>query len=347
MEAGNLAEAYDFLPPVYQADVDSLLHEFAEKMDADVWSSLIETSRKSIEVLKTKKDMILALDLIRDRPEAGAYRKHWDAAIHLLETLAQSDAADLKTLKQIKAESLLPGKASPILQQLDAIGMTLGANLARQFAGMTVTPVRSEGAVQIVAIRGPGDEMPTEFEYVQHDGRWLPKTIVEHWNEGIASDREWLAKLPERIKVVKPRLLDALSQANQVLDQLQAATNREEFERAAGPAILSLAMTWPGIQSMARQAMSGQTEAPAVTISINRELTDAELTKLVTEVLTPLRESGSDYTLLANDGRTLCRLVKITDSDALRARLESHFNVPADDVQLDRQTSTIKVELVP
>jgi hypothetical protein len=347
LEAGNLADAYDFLPPAYQSDLDGLLHEFADRMDPEVWSRLIGTARKGIEVLRTKKDFIMALDLFRDRPEVEPYRKHWDSTLQLAATFAQSDAAELSKLKQATARALLPGRASPMLQQFDAIGLALGANLARQFAGVTVTPVRTEGAEQIVALRGPNDEQPTEIAYVQVDGHWLPKSLVEHWNEGIAADREWLEKLPGRIKTVKPRLLEALSQADDILDQLQAAENREQFEQAAGPAILSLAAAWPNLQSLARQAVAGQGGLPHVTISINRELTERELSKLVETILKPLQESGANYTLLANDSRTICRLTRISDVASLRESLASYFSIPADDVKFDREAAAITVELAP
>lgn len=347
LEAGNLAEAYDFLPPTYQSDVDALLHEFADRIDPEVWSRLIETCRKSLEVLKTRKQEILALDLFRDREESEPYRKHWDSSLQLLRTLVDSDAAELSKLKQISVRSLLPGKASPAptLQQFDALGLALGTNLARQFAGVTVTPVRTEGAVQVVAIRGPNDEQPVEFSYIQHEGRWLPKSLVEHWNEGIKADRAWLDKLPERIKIIKPRLMEALSQTDEILDQLLAADNREQFEQAAGPAILSLATAWPNLQLMARQAVSGETELPHASISINRELTEAELTRFVAAVLKPLQESGSDYTVLANDGRTVCRVMRISDVVLLQASLATHFKIPAASVQLDRDASKINIDL--
>ena len=83
------------------------------------------------------------------------------------------------------------------------------------------------------------------------------------------------------------------------------------------------------------------------TISINRELTERELTNLVATILKPLRESGTDYTLLSNDGRTLCRLARISDIASLRESLATHFSIPAEDVTFDPDSSTIKVELAP
>jgi hypothetical protein len=346
LEAGDLAKAYDFLPPKYQADVDSLVHEFAERMDEDLWLKLVATARKSLELLRTKKKQILELDLF-GRSEADPYRKHWDSTLELLTSFANSDAASLEKLKLVDVKSLLPGKStSPsALKSLDAFGLALGANLAKQFEGVTVTPVRTEGDVQIVALRGPNDDKPTEIAYVKQDGRWLPKSLIDQWPIGIAADREWLAKLPERILVVKPKLLDALVQTDEMLDRMLAANNREEFEQAAGPAILSLAMAWPNLRQLAQQAVAGQSETPPITISINRELTESELNKLVETILKPLRDSGCDYTLLANDGRTTCRLLRVTDVESLRKNLATHFLLKDDNVGFDQDASTIKVDL--
>ncbi len=345
LEQGNLAEAYDFLPPSYQADIDGLIHEFANRMDPEVWSRLIGTARKTINVLKTKKELILDLDLFRNRPEVEPYRKSWDSSLEILSHLSNSDAAELASLKNVTARSLLPGKASATPQQFDAIGLALGANLARQFAGVTVTPVRTDGTEEVIAIRGPTDEEPAEVAYVKHDGRWLPKSLVDHWDEGIKADRVWLEKLPARIKVVKPQILEALSQADEILDQLAAASNREQFEQAAGPAILSLATAWPNLQLLARQAMTGESTLPSVTITINRQLSEAEAGKFTATVLKPLNEAGSDYTFLANDGRTFCRLQRIDDMIALQVTLATYFKVPAADVKYDRDASTITIDL--
>ncbi|MEI8379948.1 MAG: hypothetical protein WCJ09_07460 [Planctomycetota bacterium] len=345
LEAGKLAEAYDFLPGSYQSDLDGLLHDFAGKMDPEIWSRLTGAARKTIAFLKSKKEFLLELDLFRNRPEAEPYRQHWDSTLTLLTSLVEDDASDLAKLKQITLRSLLPGKSSA--GTLDVLGQAIGANVSRQFAGVTVTPVRTNGAEQVVAIRGPHDDKPTEFVYVKHDGKWLPKSLVERWDAGIKEDREWLARLPERIKAIKPKLLDALSQADEVLDQLQSAADKQQFEQAVGPAILQMASAWPGMVSLFRQTVAGQEEMSQLSIKINRELTESELSKLVANVLKPLRESGSNYTLLANDGRTLCRITHVSDVAKLRQSLATHFSLPIDDVPLDRDEATIQIKLTP
>ena len=346
LEAGNLTDAYDFLPPRYQSDVDGLIHLFADKVDPEIWSRLVRTMRKGISILRTRKEDFLALDLLRDHPRADVYRSQWDPTLELLQTVFQAETVELSNLKKTTARSMLSGKTSAIPHWHD-FALALGSDLSRQFAGVTVTAVRSRGEEQVIAIRGPDDEQPIEVTYVKHDGHWLPKSLVESWAPGIESDRAWLEKLPERMKVVKPRILDALNDADQILDQLAAAGTREEFQQAAGPAILSLAASWPNLRALARQSMTGQAEPMQVVVAINRELTEQEQTRLVAEILDPLRESGNDYTLFANDGRTICRLSGINNPESLRTDLATHFALPVTDVAFDEQTARISIELAP
>ena len=56
-QEGRFDDAFDFLPPSYQADVDQLLHSFAEKMDADLWSRSFDLLAKVAKVLKSKKKL--------------------------------------------------------------------------------------------------------------------------------------------------------------------------------------------------------------------------------------------------------------------------------------------------
>ena len=345
IQRGDLAAAYEFLPPTYQSDVDGLVREFALQMDAEVWARLFGTLRKSVAVLRTKKTFILELDLFANRPEYEPMRKHWDEAVSLLDQFTTSRAGDLELLKQASAKSLLPGDASNIVKQLDAIGLGVGADLARQFADIKVEQVRATGDEHVLSFQSPRDEQPIEIVYVKHDGRWLPKSLVAQWSAGIEADRAWLAKLPEQMKVAKPRVLEALTRADGLLDQLLAANNRDEFQQAAGPAILSLALAWPRMQQLAQQSASGKSELPPVTILINRELSQSEQTKLIDAVVKPFQASGSDYTLLANDGRTLCRLTKVADVPLLRESLAKHFGLKPDGVSFDQEASQLKVEL--
>lgn len=347
IERGDLAGAYEFLPPSYQSDVDGLVREFAAKMDDEVWMRLFGTLRKTVAVLRTKKAFILELDLFANRPEYEPMRKHWDEAVTLLDQFAASKLGDLESLRQTTAKSLLPGDASNVVKHLDAIGLGVEADLSRQLADIKVAQIKTTGDEHVLSFQGPRDEKPIEIIYVKHEGHWLPKTLVAQWAAGIEADRAWLTGLPDQVKVAKPRVLESLSQADELLDQLLAAKNREEFQQAVGPAILSLALAWPRMQQLAQQSASGKIDLPPVTILINRELSQSEQTKLIEAVVKPFQATGSDYTLLANDGRTLCRLTKVADIALLRESLAKHFGLKPDGVSFDQESSQLKVELQP
>ena len=50
---------WEFLPPSYQQDVNNLVHEFADKMDAELWSRSSRFSRRAATLLSTRKRFIL------------------------------------------------------------------------------------------------------------------------------------------------------------------------------------------------------------------------------------------------------------------------------------------------
>ena len=80
-------------------------------------------------------------------------------------------------------------------------------------------------------------------------------------------------------------------------------------------------------------------------MTINRELSESELSKLVEQILRPLQASGNDYTLLANDGRTVCRLTSISNIEFLKMRFAEFFQIPVEGIQVDEATGAIKIEL--
>lgn len=347
LEHGDFPKALEFLPTEFQADLDGLIQEFAERMDPEIWERFLIVVRKSTRVLDSKRDWIFELDLVRLHPESERIRAGWDPAVQLLTSMSSAKWLDLARLKQATLRELLPGETARQIPQMAELGRKLGARLALQLGAIEITPVRADGTHAVIAIRGPGDEQPQEVRYVQHAGRWLPQSLVDSWGPAIARDREWLQSLPERLKAVKPQLLDGLSEAERLLDALQAADSREQFEQAAGPAILSAALAWPRAQVLLQQALTGPGQLSYVTVTINRELTERELNGFVAGVLAPLRDSGSDYTLLSNNGATVCRIAQIADAAGLCDRLADHFKIPRNGIQFQPEDHRIQVELAP
>jgi len=347
LQQGDLVAALDFLPPDYQADLDGLVQEFANRMDPELWERLGAVIRKSILVLKSRKDWILELDLIRDLPEAPRIRSSWDTMVGFLDDLGTMKTLDLDALKTARVRTLLPGKTTLELPHLQEIGRRLGANLTLQLSAVSIKALRTNGAEQVIGIQSPLAEQPAEVVYVQHEGHWIPKSLADHWDAGITNARQELQALPERLRTVRPQVLDGLAEAEAMLDQLLAAENRTQFEQAAGAFILNAATAWPRIVSLARQATTGQTQAPAVILLIDRELTERELKGLVAGVLAPLRDAGSDYSLVSNNGQTLCRILRVTDVDDLVGRVVEHFKLPRDAVVHEAESHTIRVDLEP
>lgn len=345
IEAGDLAAAYEFLPFSYQQDVDGLIHEFATTMDPTVWTTMFDILAKSAQVLGTKKEFLWSLDLFQDKSEWDPLKDHWDDCVAVLRQFATGPCSDITLLTQSTAKSLLSASGSSIVPMLDAMGLGISADLSRQFSGISVKQIRVSESEQVLGFDRANDEHPLEISYTKHHGHWLPTSLIEHWQTGITADRAWLATLPELITHSKPRILDILGNAEAILDQLLAAPNREEFQQAAGPAILSLALAWTQVEALSERPLLAASTGRRGTVTINRELSESELLKLVEQILRPLQASGNDYTLLANDGRTVCRLTSISNIEFLKMRFAEFFQIPVEGIQVDEATGAIKIEL--
>src|SRR5207253_1291664 len=95
---------WDFLPAGYQRDVNDLVHDFADRMDPELWASGVRVVRKLGEVIKTKKAFVA--QLVQPNPGPGP-RPDWDELAHLFRVIAESDLGDLDRLKKAEARNIV------------------------------------------------------------------------------------------------------------------------------------------------------------------------------------------------------------------------------------------------
>ncbi|WP_373651575.1 hypothetical protein [Schlesneria sp. DSM 10557] len=330
---GRFDDAFEFLPPSYQADVDQLLQVFAEKMDPQVWTNSFELLGKIGRVLKSKKNLILDMDGVKRLPQVELIKPHWDAIAGGMSDLPSSDFGDLQRLKQTKVRQLL-GSAG---------GLFRGLPLP-QFGDIQVTTIKSDSKTATLAYREKKDSEPKEVEFVLMEGKWLPKSIASGWSAGIAEARASLDKLPERMASWKPVIISQLEKVEGMIDQLQASRTKEEFSAAVAPLFFTIAYGAQLAQQAVLESTAAARAADVVHCEINRELNDEDLTKLKDVVVQFLGESGADaeYELIPNDGRTRCRFTMVTDAAAMASVLAKHFDTAT--VRLDLESRTVHID---
>lgn len=330
-QEGRLDKAFDFLPASYQSDVQDVVHEFAEKMDGELWSKCFQLLGKVANILKTKKTLILSLDNVKSAPQIESIKPVWDSMTDGFHDLANGDVSNLSHLKTCEVRNLL-----------SATNRMLAIVPLPKFGEVTVKTVNATAETATLSYRENKGAEPRQVEFVKIEGKWLPKSIATGWSAGIADAKSKLASLPDWLSSAKPQVLQKLDEVSVMLDQLQHAKTAGDFNRAMLPLIMAMKFG----TLFAEQTMQN-TEPPrkgkAVHLVIDRELSDDEMTQLKNAIVGSLEDKRVDYEMIPSDGKTRCRFTPIPDTDAMVSVLQKHFNTES--VRIDPATKSVLVEL--
>ena len=225
------------LPASYQQDVTELIHDFGGKMDAEVWNRSFGVMQKLTRVLDDKREYILDHPMltskIDDRKKADEV---WDAVIGMLETLTESELADLDRVKKLDVERFLSGTGAELadhFKELEALapnqasaGSLFGLSDAR------ATLISSEGDRARLRVEVPG-KPATEEDYVRVEGKWIPAKMATEWDRTVAEARAKLAGFSgDEMRQNKQTYLMQLSMVEGALDQLLATESAAQFQTA-------------------------------------------------------------------------------------------------------------------
>jgi len=269
VQSGNLRVVWDALPASYQKDVNDLVHTFAENMDTDLWNAGSGIAKKAVQVLKQKKEFILAYPALAQSPvDTTAMTQNWDALADVLDTIVNSELADLEKLKTIDIGEFLDGTGKTIGEKVATIAKAVGdQNLPMaNFPGVPVdaqglgnlqdakiSTVKTDGDTATIRVEKDGEVK--EEELVREEGKWLPKEMVEKWKEGVEGAKLAISNtMGEKLKENKQQVLMPMKMFEAVLDQMLATKTQEEFNQIVD-----------GIMQMFKPAAGGE-EAEGVEI---------------------------------------------------------------------------------
>ena len=330
-QGGRLDLAFEFLPASYQADLETIVHSFAEKTDAELWSQSFGLLGKLAQVMKTKKEMIFEFEPFKHLPQMISIKPHWDDLAAGLQELSKSEVANLDFLKSCEMKRLLSS----------ANRLLTGIPLPK-FGNMTVTTLKSDDQFATLTYRESKEGEPTQVEFVKIEGKWLPRSMVDGWSAGIADARKRVTQWSAQIAANKSTITQALESTGDSLERIRQAKNQEEFASAFFPLMLSVTTGSQIVQQAMLEASIQSRASNAVRIEIDRELMQDDQTKLKDAVLSKLGEAAVDYEMICGDGKTRCRFTPIPEPETLVSVLEKHFHGAS--VRLNSDTKTIHVE---
>lgn len=323
---GQLEEVYDFLPLSYQADIDSLVQIFVKRMDPEVWSQTFAVLGKGAEVLDQKQDLFLAMaQKPGNEAELQNLSAEWGRMTAVLKPFVSGDLAQLEFLKTIPSRELIQRHATPVAKQLLASSAALGTtgNLSLRDLEQTKVELVSEAEyTAVVRITTPSRVEPETVDFLLIESRWIPESLANSWPETIRAARASLEELtPESIAQWKPQYLQLLKTVDAAFAKMLEAKRPEDLQAAAAPIMFQAMLMSSLVQESAKpKPMSAPAEG--VMLTIGRELSDDEQTKLLTR-LEALSDdpAASSYTATATGGKTLMSIKPVKNVTAFAEKL--------------------------
>ncbi len=228
-QAGTL---WAMLPESYQADMTSVVHEFANSVDPDVYQASADLLKKLIDVLQDKQEFILSSPMLEELVDGDSLREGYSAVVGLFDTIINSELGDIEKLKTVDLSDMMAGTGNKILEQLSEAAGIMGDEdpfvEADKAAAADYEVISEEGNSATVKVTMDGES--EEIELTKVDGKWILADMAEEFTETMAETRAGIAEIDWTEN--KMTVLTMISGIDSTLDELKAANTEEEFNAA-------------------------------------------------------------------------------------------------------------------
>ena len=244
--AGNSDVLWQALPASYQRDVNSVVHEFAAKMDTQLWNASVSLLAKVGAVLESKQSFIATslkqVPQLADVPQLqdeNVLKQGIGGMGLVLTTIAKSDLANLDKLKTADAGNLLKSSTAQLSEATKQL-QALANNQAGPGADPTLTKIElvsRNGDTAVLRFTPPpaAKKGPQEIPMVKVEGKWVPKPMVDQWAMGVQQARQWIAtSMQEDLQKASVGVMMVQQMATPLLDQMLQANTQAEFDKVIG-----------------------------------------------------------------------------------------------------------------
>ena len=228
---------WEALPASYQADVQKVLADFAGRMDPEIWNKGFAVAQQTAEVLKSKKEFILANPMMQSHlTQNPQIAERWDDAADALGALVNSEVSDLEKLGSLDVGAFLARTGAPVMQKVRPMLAAIpGANPGVSLDDMAkaeIAVVASEGDTATVRTTIPG-QSPVEEKMVRVEGKWIPKVLADTWPGHIAQAQKQIAAImPADFEQSRSQIMMKIGMAEGVVQELAGAKTQQEFNMA-------------------------------------------------------------------------------------------------------------------
>lgn len=355
---------WEFLPASYQNDVNDVVHDFANQMDADLWSRSFGTLRNITEILKTKKEFIFENAEMKqaEKFDPEMLATNWDGLVGVLSTLVNSEIGDLEQMKNVDVGEYVAQTGGSLVNQLSSLSKLVPGDpfnsALRDLMETQVDLISSEGDTARVQLT-PVDltQSPREVDMIRLEGKWIPKSLSDGWQTNVSLMKLQIAAglAPKAIAPRKETMLQTLDVVDQVVDELLEANTAEDFNSVVAQRVLpnlAVLMLMAGMSQSGRpiidegdSANSGPEDSSkdTVTLLIRVELDEKSEDRLIGQLLDCVDDPdlGLASAPEVRAGVTSFQISPVSDIAAFAKKLE-FLNVVSVDVEERRITVELK-----
>lgn len=224
------------LPESYQSDITEITHEFAEKLDPEIYDRGFALIMRAFEVLDDRKDVILGSETFKSTGADGDEIRTGLSGTQLFaQALKSSEVATVDGLGSIEWGQFLATTGSEILENAAALESEDGENPLDELESLTVEALEISDDRATLRI-GSADHDPEDVEMVRVEGRWIPAEMAEEWPQFMEDARQGLAEMtPENMAAQKTQIMMFFGMAEGFIEQIASLQTPEEFDAAIGP----------------------------------------------------------------------------------------------------------------
>jgi hypothetical protein len=229
---GDVKALFTGLPASYQKDVSSVVTAFANKVDAEVFTGIMDTVGAFADVGAAKSDLLAKMMDSDDAPKAA------DIAAAAAGIKGLAGKLTLDTLKKGDVAAIL---ANPEFAAI--AGLAKGEVSKIKLVG---SKLNDDGSVTVSAkTEGDDDDGTDDTDYVKVEGVWVSKDLSGDWKETVGKVLEGIAGF-EMDDEKKEQILGALPMLKMGLQGAKSAKTSEQLQQNLMMSLFPLMMMGGG-----------------------------------------------------------------------------------------------------
>lgn len=347
--AGRADVVWDSLPPRYRSDINGLVRDLANKVDAEVWRKSLETWLRLVVVLGDKQDLLAKSGMLAKSPiKAGDVQRIAPHLVAMFETLLGSDLKETDRLAEFDGRRFLSTTGSQLIGHLKLATKGLLPSVTwEQYLkdAVLISALQVDGDSALVEVLLRGSQLPPiNLEMRRVDDYWIPASLASGWSTAIGTARKGLEKMPPVTDKTRELQMQSIGGVNVLLDGLAKVETVDEFSTAAAKLLAgffpsefsSTPNTTPPVEKPKPSTTDG-----TISIVVTQLLDEAATNELVAQ-WERLSDSADvcEVDTFTKDGHTVFVVTPVSD---LKKFAESIDFV--DSVDLDPKQKAIRITL--